>query len=50
MLLVSGAAQSIEADEFWLSVELAMSTELLGGKNWWKILERLSPIDFSFGM
>jgi hypothetical protein len=35
MLLASGAAQSIEADEFWLSVELAMSTELLDEENWW---------------
>jgi hypothetical protein len=39
MLLVSGAAQSIEAYEFWLSVELAMSTELFGGENWWKFLD-----------
>ena len=37
-ILVSGAAQSIKADEFWFSIELATSTELFGvkiGGNFW---------------
>src|SRR5882724_4204717 len=43
-----GAAPSKIDDEFWGRAELTMSTEPLGGRNWWEIWGRLWAIVFYF--